>query len=143
MGMPLQPEGVIHLGQDADRPSGDFDEYQALTGRIHSTGTWQEFLDLVRAPVCADSECGRPSAPTRRSLRTIKLPAPIMLGSISTGSSMRWAVSPQRSLTDTSGNGRNGRVGHLSTTNNIMTYSTSKQPQQPEPPMRLPSTAPI
>ena len=34
MGMPLQPEGIIHLGQEADRPSGDFDEYQALNGVI-------------------------------------------------------------------------------------------------------------
>ena len=34
MGMPLQPEGIIHLGQEADRPSGDFDEYQAFTGVV-------------------------------------------------------------------------------------------------------------
>eukprot|EP00966_Prymnesium_polylepis_P004102 93892-Prymnesium_polylepis.1 len=34
MGMPIQPMGFVHLGQEADSPSGDFDEFQALTGMV-------------------------------------------------------------------------------------------------------------
>ena len=44
---------------------------------------------------------------------------------------------------DSSGNGRLGRVGHLSSVDNIMTYSTAKKAQAPEPPVRRPSTAPV
>eukprot|EP00966_Prymnesium_polylepis_P245032 5667655-Prymnesium_polylepis.1 len=31
-GRAIQPDGVIHIGQDADRPWGDFDEMQSFTG---------------------------------------------------------------------------------------------------------------
>ena len=34
MGKPLQMGGIVHLGQEADKPYGDFDEYQSLTGIV-------------------------------------------------------------------------------------------------------------
>lgn len=36
MGRPLKPGGLIHLGQDADAPYGEFDEFQALTALLTS-----------------------------------------------------------------------------------------------------------
>jgi hypothetical protein len=46
---------------------------------------------------------------------------------------------------DASGNGRDGHVGHLSTTTDLMTYLTSNAmpSQPPRRPTRLPSTAPV
>jgi hypothetical protein len=34
LGMPLQPGGIVHLGQEADAPYGEFDVHQAFTGAV-------------------------------------------------------------------------------------------------------------
>ena len=40
MGMPVQGGGIIHLGQEADKPWGDFEELQAFTGVLDELRVW-------------------------------------------------------------------------------------------------------
>ena len=41
MGRTLQAGGVIHLGQEADKPWGDFEELQAFTGLLDELRVWR------------------------------------------------------------------------------------------------------
>ena len=54
MGFPVQPYGVLHLGQEADKPWGDFDELQAFTGLVDEVRVWTSARTdeqiLVHAP---------------------------------------------------------------------------------------------
>ena len=54
MGFPVQQYGVLHLGQEADKPWGDFDELQAFTGLVDEVRVWTSARTdeqiLVHAP---------------------------------------------------------------------------------------------
>ncbi|KAL1512389.1 hypothetical protein AB1Y20_005647 [Prymnesium parvum] len=124
MGLPVQPGGIIHLGLEADRAWGDFDEWQALTGVVDEIRVWQ--VARTDAQIAADFH------------RAV---------SDRTGLNIYWqfddALDSSTHATDSSGNARHGLVGRLASVENLLTYITGKASQPPRRPTRLPSTAPV
>ncbi|KAL1507311.1 hypothetical protein AB1Y20_008157 [Prymnesium parvum] len=124
MGKPLQPGGVIHLGNDADRPWGDFDEFQALTGGVDELRVWESI---------------RTDEQIRASYRLATVADEDL--------SFYWRFDsppPESGVAlDHSGKGRDGLVGRLPTLENLMVYVTQKPPQIPVAPTKLPSAAPV
>ncbi|KAL1499713.1 hypothetical protein AB1Y20_012400, partial [Prymnesium parvum] len=123
MGLRLQPNGIVHLGQEADRAWGDFDEFQALTGVIDELRVWHT--------IRTDEEI----ASSHRSTLVN-----------ASGLNFYWQFDESaeaESVRDASGNGRSALVGRLATSKNLMTYITGTAPRAPTRPTRLPSTAPV
>ena len=121
MGMPVQGGGIIHMGQEADKPWGDFEELQAFTGVVDDLRVWTTV---------------RTDAEIRDSY----------LGGLTGNTSSLdfwWQFDNAGAVsTDSSGNGRDGTVGNMATTENQMQYSTGRAPQSPATPLQVPSTAP-
>ena len=111
-GMPLQGGGVIHLGQEADRPWGDFEEDQGLTGVVDELQVWSRALSA--AEIQATYLTGVPAPTTEDEL------------------DFYWKFDDKGATeaTDASGHGRTGLIGAMATTENQLQYSTGRPSQQ-------------
>ena len=139
LGMNIQPGGVIHLGQEADKPWGDFDELQV-------------FLSSHLPFVCeADAACLSSELQAftgvvdeLRVWTAVRSEAEILAsyeGAIDLGTdpdasdlSISWKFDAAglvrgSALVDSSGNGNSGLVGMMDTTEDQLQFSTGRSSQ--------------
>lgn len=127
-GMGLQAGGVIHLGQEADKPWGDFEELQALTAIVDELRVWSTVR--TDAQILASFASGIDTA-TDPDAGDLAFYWRFDTAGLTQGSS----------AVDSSGKGLTGLVGAMATTENQLQYSTGRASQTPAAPVQLPSTA--
>ena len=128
-GMAVQPKGVVHIGQEADRPWGDFDQMQALTGVVDELRMWTTVLSDEQ--IAARYQTGLAGAGTATENPGLWLSWSFDEPGLTRGSL----------AADSSGAGRDAHVGAMTTTENQLQYSTGRASEEPQPPLQLPSTA--
>ena len=128
MGMAIQPGGVLHLGQEADRPWGDFEELQALTAVVDELRVWNTVR--TAAQIAANYRLGIDTAsdPDASDLN--------LYWRFDTAGLVQGA-----SAVDSGSKANDGLVGGMVTTENQLQYSTGRVSQRPTAPNQLPSTS--
>ena len=126
--MGLQAGGVIHMGQEADKPWGDFEELQAFTGLVDELRVWSVVRTDAQIAAAYAKGIDVSTDPHADSL------------------AFYWRFDTEgleqgSSALDSSGNGLSGIVGGMATTENQLQYSTGRARQRPVAPRQLPSTA--
>jgi len=125
MGKAVQGGGVIHLGQEADKPWGDFEELQAFTGVLDELQVWT--TARTPAEILADYNKGLAN-PT---------------GTANLDFYWKFDDAGSTTATDAAGHSRDGMIGEMATTENQLQYSTGRASQVPVAPLQIPSTAPV
>jgi hypothetical protein len=163
MGRPLQSGGIVHLGQEADRPYGDFDEFQAFTGIVDELRVWnvvrtdaqiraayQSGVEVVAAAPSAPPPLGSqpPASPPPATPTTAGEETAAALTTRREQLSFYWRFDEQAltrgtSTPDVSGNGRAGLVGAMPTAEDQLQYASGRPSQLPNTPTPLASDAPL
>ena len=135
MGMPIQPNGVVSVGQEPDKPWGDFDELQGLAGVLDEFRVWESIR--TDAEIRSSFENGILTSSDSGGLRD---------GVGGEGLSFYWrfdepGLERDSLALDSSGRGRHGLVGGMTTTENQIQWVSGKPSQVPVAPTQLPSTA--
>ncbi|CAB9505497.1 activated protein kinase catalytic subunit alpha-1 [Seminavis robusta] len=125
----VEPNGVLALGQEPDRPWGDFDPQQAANGCLDEFRVWssartpQQIKDNYKLAIDTNTD------PTAKDLHLYWNFNQPTQGALSL-------------TTDSSPNGTHpGLVGNLPTIANEMTFSNGDPKAPPTPPLRIPTQA--
>jgi len=141
-GKPIHAGGITHIGQEADKPWGDFDWTQSFTGVMDDMRVWDvpltsnQILESFRASHAPGGfpAASSPTSPHLLSLKELNHAYDF---------NDKHALLFRGVVQDLSGKGRDSLFGAMATIKNELQYTEDRATQMPVKPRLLASDAPF
>jgi len=141
-GKPIHVGGITHIGQDADKPWGDFDWTQSFAGVMDDMRVWDVPLtsdQILESFKASHAPAGFPATPSPTSPHLLSLKELNHAYDFND----KHALLEDGVVQDLSGKGRDSLFGAMATIANELQYTEDRATQMPVKPRLLASDAPF